>query len=263
VYDIDRVSGPSPDREDRRPVPAVSTDSHTNILGPSGIGQGWRPRHRSLLAPGLYLVQGTFSKLVLKGSTANGISAKDITLNLLERFGASSLLGTSIEVEGEMVGSLTLDQRITIASMATEMGAITLLFPPSREVIRYCESRSRKKITPHAADPDAVYEQVHLVDAGKFSQRIALPGNPHDVSGLPATRVWIDSAFIGSCTNGRIEDMRSAATVLKNRKVAPGVVMKIVPQPISIVMPGGRIIGLSEAGAIVSNAGCRLCGRSG
>jgi 3-isopropylmalate dehydratase small subunit len=165
-------------------------------------------------------------------------------------------------MEGEPVENLSLDQRITISSMATELGAIVILFQPNKEVIRYCESRAMKKVTPFVADPDATYSRVYRVDVSQFSPRVSRPGKPHDTVGLPSERVWIDSAFIGSCTNGRIEDLRSAAEVLKGRSVAGGVVLKIVPSTDRVwqqCLEEGLLEIFKEAGAMVSNAGCAGC----
>jgi 3-isopropylmalate/(R)-2-methylmalate dehydratase large subunit len=268
VYDIDKGIGTHVLIEEGLAWPgstAVSTDSHANILGAVGaFGQGMGDRdiaavwHRGTT---WFKVPPTV-KIVLKGGPGPRISAKDIALNLLHEFGASSLLGCAIEVEGEMVERMTLDQRITVASMATEMGAIILLFPPNREVIRYCESRSRRKVTGTVADPDATYDRVIHLDAARFIPRISLPGRPHDTSNLPEGRVWIDSALIGSCTNGRIEDLRAAASLLRNRRVAPGVVLKIVPATDRVwqqCLEEGLLETFKEAGALVSNAGCAGC----
>ncbi len=268
VFDIDKGIGTHVLIEEGLAWPgstAVSTDSHANILGAVGaFGQGMGDKdiaaswHRGTT----WFKVPPSVKIILTGKPGTDISAKDIALNLLDEFGASFLLGYAIEIEGAMVDALTLDQRITIASMATEMGAIIILFPPNNEVLSYCESRSGKKITPFVADGDAIYERVINVDVSKFTSRISLPGKPHDTSGIPEARVWIDSAFIGSCTNGRIEDMRAAAQILKNREVADGVVLKIVPATDRVwqqCLEEGLIEVFKEAGALVSNAGCAGC----
>ncbi|HDS06885.1 MAG TPA: homoaconitate hydratase, partial [Bacteroides sp.] len=140
--------------------------------------------------------------------------------------------------------------------------AIIMLFPPSREVISYCQSRARKKISPVTADADASYSDLLEVDVSAFTRRISRPGKPHDTVELPDEKLWIDSAFIGSCTNGRIEDMRAAASVLKGRKIAEGVVLKIVPATDRVwqqCMDEGLIQVFKDAGALVSNAGCAGC----
>ena len=268
VYDIDKGIGTHVLIEEGLAYPgstAVSTDSHANILGAIGaFGQGMGDRDiaASWHKGSVWFRVPPSVKIVLEGELPDSVTAKDLILNLLEKFGASTLLGCSIEMEGEPVENLSLDQRITISSMATELGAIVILFQPNKEVIRYCESRAMKKVTPFVADPDATYSRVYRVDVSQFSPRVSRPGKPHDTVGLPSERVWIDSAFIGSCTNGRIEDLRSAAEVLKGRSVAGGVVLKIVPSTDRVwqqCLEEGLLEIFKEAGAMVSNAGCAGC----
>ncbi|MEA3462569.1 MAG: aconitase family protein, partial [Bacteroidota bacterium] len=268
VYDIDKGIGTHILMEEGLCYPgstAVSTDSHANILGAVGaFGQGMGDKDIAVAwhKGATWFKVPSSVKVVLEGILDPQITAKDIALNLLDHFGASTLLGTAIEMEGEMVENLTLDQRITIASMATEMGAIIILFQPNKEVIRYCESRTRKKIEPVIADGNADYKEVYHLDVSKFSCRISLPGKPHDTSSLPEEKVWIDSAFIGSCTNGRMEDLRAAAAVLDGRHVAEGVVLKIVPATDRVwqrCMEEGLLEIFKQSGALVSNAGCAGC----
>ena len=268
VFDIDRGIGTHVLIEEGLAFPgstAVSTDSHANILGAVGaFGQGMGDKdiaaawHKGSV---WFKVPHTV-KIILKGKLAPHLSAKDMALNLLAEFGANKLLGFAIELEGEMLENLSLDQRMTVASMATEMGAIIILFPPNNEVIRFCESRARKKITVPGADPNATYAQTFTVDVAAFKLKISLPGKPHDTDDLPAQKTWIDSAFIGSCTNGRIEDLRAAAAVLDGRHIADGVVLKIVPATDRVwsrCLEEGLLDIFKESGALVSNAGCAGC----
>ena len=191
------------------------------------------------------------------------MSSKDIILNLLKIFGANSLLGYSIEIYGPSVDNLDLDDRITISSMATEMGAIIILFPPAKAIIDYCSLRSKTKFEPIFADDNANYEKVFTIDVTAFKQMVSLPGEPHNtINVTEVAGIKIDSAFIGSCTNGRMNDMRKAASILKNRKIAPGVVLKIVPATDEIwkqCLTEGLINIFKKAGALVSNAGCAGC----
>lgn len=268
VYDIDKGIGTHVLIEEGLAFPgstAVSTDSHANILGAVGaFGQGMGDKD---IAAAWYRGSVWFKvppteKIILEGEVPAKLTAKDIALNLLGIFGASTLLGSAIEIEGQAVEKFTLDQRITISSMATEMGAITILFPPNKEVIRYCESRAMRKIEATVADPDASYRKVHRVDLSTFQPMVSRPGKPHDTVSIPADKVWIDSAFIGSCTNGRIEDMREAAGVLRGKRLAEGVVLKIVPATDLVwqqCLEEGLLEVFKEAGAMVSNAGCAGC----
>ncbi len=245
---------------------AVTTDSHANILGAIGaFGQGMGDKD---IAAAFYRGKVWFKvpptvKMNLTGALPNGVTAKDIVLNLLHKFGANDLLGMAVEFYGEVVDKLTLDQRITIASMGTEMGAIILLFPPNREVMDYCEKATGKKPEPVLADADARYAAEYTIDVSRFVPMVSRPGKPHDTVDIQMEkRVKIDSAFVGSCTNGRMEDMRTVARVLKGRKVAPGVVLKIVPATDNIwrqCLDEGLITIFKDAGALVSNAGCAGC----
>ncbi len=269
VYDIDKGIGTHIMIEEGYAYPgstAISTDSHANILGAVGaFGQGMGDKDIAVAwAKGKVWFKVPESvKLIIEGEFPDGISAKDIALNLLAEFGANTLLGVSIEIYGDVIDKMGLDDRITISSMATEMGAIILIFPPNIEVLRYCESRYGKKIEKIAADEDAVYKDIYTLNADKFIPRISRPGKPHDAVDFSILGiVKIDSAFIGSCTNGRIEDMREVASVLENRKVAPGVVLKIVPATDLVwqrCLDEGLIDIFKEAGALVSNAGCAGC----
>jgi 3-isopropylmalate/(R)-2-methylmalate dehydratase large subunit len=244
----------------------VTTDSHANIVGAIGaFGQGMGDQDIAAAwnKGKVWFKVPDSVKVTLNGKRPSGLSAKDFALNLLAIFGANKLLGYSVEFYGEDVDNLTLDERITIASMATEMGAITFLFVPNAEVFEYCQVRTRKIVSLIKPDIDARYIHHYQLDISKFEQRVSKPGKPHDttVIGL-VKKIKIDSAFLGSCTNGRIEDMRKAAQILKGRKLAPGVVLKIVPATDEIwqqCLLEGIIDIFKEAGALVSNAGCAGC----
>jgi 3-isopropylmalate dehydratase small subunit len=245
---------------------AVSTDSHANILGAvCSFGQGMGDQDIAVAwAKGSVWFKVPESvKIILNGKRPKDLSAKDIVLNLLGIFGANKLLGYSIELYGEEVDKLTLDERITISSMATEMGAIIILIPANQEILNYCSKVSGRKIENIIADKDAYYTEIHELDISKFVQMVSLPGKPHGtVNIIEAKKVKIDSAFIGSCTNGRMEDLRIVARILKGKKVAPGVVLKIVPATNQIwenCLEEGLIKIFKEAGAMVSNAGCAGC----
>lgn len=269
VYDIDSGIGTHLVIDKGLAYPGstvVSTDSHANILGAIGaFGQGMGDKDiAAAWANGKSWFKVPKSiKLNLIGKRAADIYAKDIVLNLLNKFGANQLLGYSVEIYGEEAEKMTLDERITISSMATEMGAIIVLFPPNDEIIKYAEARTKGKIEKVLADPDAVYEKEIDIELDKFVPMMSKPGHPDDSVNIDEIRgTKIDSAFIGSCTNGRYEDMKLVAEILKNRKVAPGVVLKIVPSTDEIwqqLLTEGIIKIFKDAGALVSNAGCAGC----
>ena len=269
VFDIDSGIGTHQAIEKGLVQPGgtfVSTDSHANIMGAIGaFGQGMGDQDiAAVWAKGKAWFKVPASvKINLNGSRPKNIAAKDIILNLLNIFGANKLLGKAVEIYGEEVDKLTLDERITISSMATEMGAIIILFTPNDAIYKKLEELSGKKSPRIFADDNAVYEQEFDIDMSTFVPMVAKPGHPHDDTSVADVRkTKIDSAFIGSCTNGRMEDMRITAEILKGKKVAPGVVLKIVPSTDEIwrkSLDEGLIKIFKDAGALVSNAGCAGC----
>jgi len=268
VFDIDAGIGTHLAIDKGLAVPGctlVSTDSHANILGAIGsFGQGMGDQDiaAAWVNGKVWFKVPESVKMVLEGTCPSGVYAKDIVLNLLRRFGANSLLGKAVEFSGDLE-QFTLDQRITIASMATEMGAIAIFFPPSEEVVNYCRKRSGKNFEPVFADEKADYADVFHNDLVDFKPAVSMPGKPHHVKDVAeVTGIKIDSAFIGSCTNGRMEDLIVAASILDGRKVAPGVVLKIVPTTDEIwqkCLDEGLLKIFKEAGALVGNAGCAGC----
>ncbi len=269
VYDINSGIGTHLAIDEGLAVPGstlVSTDSHANILGAIGaFGQGMGDRDiAAAWARGSVWFKVPESvKIILKGQRPENVSAKDIVLNLLRIFGADGMLGYSMELYGDETDQLSLDERITISSMATEMGAIALFIPPSEHIAEYCMAHSYQIVSPVYASVEAVYKKEIEIDISGFVPSVSVPGNPENV--VPVSEVKgrkIDSVFIGSCTNGRLEDMQVAAELLKNRKVAPGLVLKIVPSTDAIwkqCMDEGYMQIFKAAGALVGNAGCAGC----
>ncbi|MFZ5518174.1 MAG: aconitase/3-isopropylmalate dehydratase large subunit family protein [Candidatus Zhuqueibacterota bacterium] len=244
----------------------ISTDSHANIMGAIGaFGQGMGDQDiAAAWAYGkIWFKVPPTVKVILKGKPNPLATAKDITLAILRVTGANGLLGCASEVYGDIVDELGLAARITIASMNTEMGGIIMLFPPNQEVIDYSNHANGKKVTPVYADPDAEYLRELVVDIEGLEPLISRPGHPEDViTTCDIADIKIDSAFIGSCTNGRYEDMVEAARILNGRKIAPGVVLKIVPATDSVwrrCLDDGLIEVFKDAGALVGNAGCAGC----
>jgi len=269
IYDIDAGIGTHLLIEEGYVFPgatAISTDSHANILGAVGaFGQGMGDMD---IAAAWHTGKIWFKvpqsvKINFYGKISGNVSSKDIVLNLLRIFGANSLLGYSIEIYGEPADNLSLDDRITISSMVTEMGAIIIMFPPSPEIIEYCSKRASGMFKPVFADKNATYLKTFNIDVSAFVPMVSRPGEPHDTVNVSEVNgLKIDSAFIGSCTNGRMSDMKKVSDILKNRRVAPGVVLKIVPATDEIwrqCLEEGLIAIFKKAGALFSNAGCAGC----
>ena len=269
VYDIDAGIGTHLAIDRGLILPGgtfVSTDSHANILGAIGaFGQGMGDQDiAAVWANGSAWFKVPKSvKIILTGERPSNVTAKDFALNLLNIFGANKLLGYSVEIYGDAVDHFSLDERITIASMATEMGAIIILFTPNEVIAKTLEGLHGKKINVISADSNAQYESELKIDIEAFKPMVARPGHPHDDIEVEAVKkIKIDSAFIGSCTNGRMEDLEQTAKILNGRKVAPGVVLKIVPSTNEIwqeALEKGYIKIFKDAGAMVSNAGCAGC----
>ncbi len=269
VFDIDRGIGTHIAIDEGLAAPGstlVSTDSHANLLGAIGaFGQGMGDldiAHAFAHGTVWFKCPPTV-KVTLRGVPSPAATPKDIALAVLMSLGASGLLGVAAEFYGPAADALTLDGRITVASMATEMGAITAFFPPNDEVAAHCERASGGPVQRIVADPDARYASRLDVRVDGLVPLISRPGRPEDVTEVrKVAGRRIDSAFIGSCTNGRMEDLRAAATVLAGRRVAPGVVLKVVPATDRIwrqCLAEGILVALKTAGALVGNAGCGGC----
>jgi 3-isopropylmalate/(R)-2-methylmalate dehydratase large subunit len=282
VYDIDSGIGTHVAIDEGLVGPGgtlVSTDSHANILGAIGaFGQGMGDQdiaHAFAYGTTWFVVPGTI-RVTLQGLPSPEATPKDVTLALARHFGANGLLGYAAELYGEYVDQLGLAGRVTIASMATEMGAITMLFPPNQAVMQHCEAARRRFIertgTPEDAvprvsavyaDPDAHYAGDVVIDIAGLEPLISRPGHPEDV--VPVRELQgrrVDSVFIGSCTNGRYEDFAAAARVLEGRHIAPGMVLKVVPATDVIwrqLLEDGVVQLFKDAGALISNAGCAGC----
>lgn len=244
----------------------VSTDSHANILGAIGaFGQGMGDidiAHAFAYGKIWFKVPPSI-KIILKGRPCSTATPKDVVLKMNKELGANGLLGYAAELYGDYVDDLSLDGRVTIASMATEMGGIIMLFPTNEKIMQHYKKLFGITIKPINADHDASYERTLEIDLSNLTPQISRPGHPEDVvcvSGVPG--VAVDSGFIGSCTNGRLEDMRAVAVILKNKTIAPGRVLKIVPATDTIwntCLAEGLIKTFKEAGALVGSAGCAGC----
>lgn len=268
VYDVDRGIGTHIAIDEGLVGPGgtlVSTDSHANILGAIGaFGQGMGDQDIAYAwANGtVWFSVPPSVRIVLLGRPGLHGSPKDVVLACLKHFGASGLLGFAAEYYGAAAGSLSLDGRITVASMATEMGGIITFFPPSDDVVEHCRKAGADS-SPAYADSEAAYAREVEIDIDGLEPMIARPGHPDDV--VPVSEVAgrkIDSAFVGSCTNGRYEDLAAVAEILEGRRVAPGVVLKIVPATDRIwqrCLKEGLIGVFKKAGVLFGNAGCAGC----
>ena len=195
-------------------------------------------------------------KFVLTGKPTKYVSGKDVILHIINEIGVDGALYKSMEFVGDGIQYLTMDDRFTICNMAIEAGAKNGIFPVDDQTIAYMEEHSKKTYKVYTADEDAKYERVVEVDLSKVRPMVAfphLPGNGHTIDEIETMdKIMIDQVVIGSCTNGRISDLRKAAAILKGKKVARNVRVMVVPATQKIFLQC-IVEGLAE---IFVEAGC-------
>ncbi|MGC9308657.1 MAG: 3-isopropylmalate dehydratase large subunit [Thermoplasmatota archaeon] len=269
VYDVDQGIGTHVMLEQGRILPgvtAVGTDSHYNIVGAVGaFGQGMGDMDIAFTfkTGRTWFEVPESMKITFTGMPDGEWTAKDLTLKVLSEIGSTGALGKAVEFEGDVIDELSLAGRITLSSMLTEMGGIIGFIPPSKEVLAFCRERSGSEVQPVYADDDATYEEEIGIDVSDLEPLVAAPYSPANVKSVASlSDVAIDTVFIGSCTNGRLEDMQAAADVLRGNHIADGVTAKIVPATREVwdeMLQSGVLRDLHEAGALISNPGCGGC----
>ncbi len=266
LYDVDAGIGSHVLYEEKIIKPGdtvVGTDSHLNLLGAFSVfGQGMGDVDIAFaFKTGKTWFEVPKSiKIELSGKLKYPATAKDLTLALLKELGSFGALGYSIDFTGEAIEYLKIDERITIASMVTEMGGIIGLFPINGEVEEYFKDKIYEDVNP---DKDANYEKIYKFDLSEVVPFISLPGSPEKVVSVKDVEgVKINSIFIGSCTNGRYSDIHQVAEILKGKRIPKDVMVKVVPATRKVwgeLLKNGDLQILYEAGAIVSHPGCGGC----
>lgn len=244
----------------------VSTDSHMNITGAIGaFGQGMGDVDIAFIfrSGRTWFEVPESLRINLKGSIAPPTTIRDVTLRVVGIIGSRGALGKSIEYYGDIVDNLKLFERLTLASMATEMAAIISFIPPSDSLVRELRTATSHDFEPVYADSNACFAEELTIDINGLEPQVSLPPAPDNVKNVREVKgTRIDSVFIGSCTNGRYEDIKSAADYLEGRTVAPGIMLRIVPATRKVyeeLLRNGDLERLFNAGAIVSNPGCGGC----
>jgi 3-isopropylmalate/(R)-2-methylmalate dehydratase large subunit len=245
----------------------VGADSHTVMAG--GLGAFATGMGSSDVAIAMALGKTWFRvpdavKVNISAQFQKGVGAKDIILYLIGQIGADGATYQSLEFSGEAVDKMSIPERLTISNMAVEAGAKVGLFPSDSVTKAYLEARGRgKDYQPLAADPDAQYVKVINIDLNKLEPMVA---KPHTVDNSSTARqlkgTKIQQVFIGTCTNGRVEDLALAASILKGRKHHPATRLVIGPASKTILLEAirlGYITTLIEAGAIILPPGCGAC----
>ena len=244
----------------------IGADSHTctyGALGAFATGVGSTDLAAAMLTGELWFKVPSSIKFVVYGKMPKWVSGKDLILNIIGRIGVDGALYQAMEFTGETILNLPMADRLSMANMAIEAGAKNGIFAPDAITEEYVKPRARRPYKFYASDADAVYSQVIEIDAGKLEPQVAFPHLPSNVKGISqAGNVKIDQSLIGSCTNGRIEDLRIAAGILKNRKASSGVRLIVVPATPFIyrqALQEGLLEIFLNADAVISPPSCGAC----
>ena len=244
----------------------VGSDSHTTTYGAFGAfaaGVGRSEMGALYATSKIWLKTPASLKITVSGRLADPITAKDLILKIIGTIGADGALYRSAEYGGEAIEAMSLASRMVLCNMAIEMGAKNGYCAPDEKVFSFLESRAETRYTPVYPDADAVYEQELTFDANSLEPQVAKPHTVDnvapvgDVAGTP-----IHQALLGTCTNGRMEDLRLAAKVLDGRKIARGVRMLVLPASQEILLDAmheGLMEVFVKAGALLLNPGCGPC----
>lgn len=244
----------------------VGADSHTctyGALGAFATGVGSTDLAAAMLTGELWFKVPQSIKFVISGSLQPWVSGKDLILHIIGRIGVDGALYKAMEFTGDAVPHLTMADRMSMTNMAIEAGAKNGIFAPDAVTAEYIEKRARRQYKFYLSDSDAFYSEVVEIDAGKIEPQVAFPHLPSNVKNVSAAGdIKIDQSLIGSCTNGRIEDLRTAARILHNKKAAPWVRLIVVPATPAIyrqALEEGLLKIFLDAGAVISPPSCGAC----
>ncbi|MBU4266883.1 MAG: 3-isopropylmalate dehydratase large subunit [Candidatus Altiarchaeota archaeon] len=243
----------------------VGADSHTcsyGALGAFGTGIGSTEAAAAMAIGRLWFKVPESQKFTIEGKPGKYVMGKDIVLNIIGDIGVSGSLYKSMEFHGSTIEGLSIAERISISNMAIEAGGKAGIIQPDDKTTAYLKGRVRGEFTPVYSDKDAEYVEKFNYDAGEFVPTVAEPFLPENTKPASELDIEIDQAYLGSCTNGRIEDLRVAAEIMKGKKVKEGVRMIVVPATKRIyemAMEEGLIKTFMDADAYVSGPTCGAC----
>lgn len=244
----------------------IGADSHTctyGALGAFSTGVGSTDMAAGMATGKAWFKVPAAIKFILTGKPAKWISGKDIILHIIGKIGVDGALYKSMEFVGDGISYLTMDDRFTIANMAIEAGGKNGIFPVDAAAEQYMKEHSARPYTVYDADADAVYDAEYTIDLSELKPTVAFPHLPENTKPIDEVgEIPIDQVVIGSCTNGRIEDLRTAASILRGRKAAKGVRVIVIPATQQIylqAMEEGLLRTFIEAGAVVSTPTCGPC----
>ena len=245
----------------------IGADSHTctyGALGAFSTGVGSTDMAAGMATGKAWFKVPAAIKFILTGKLSKWVSGKDIILHIIGMIGVDGALYKSMEFVGDGIANLSMDDRFTIANMAIEAGGKNGIFPVDEKAIAYMKEHTTKQYTIYEADSDAVYEEEYTIDLSMLRPTIAFPHLPENTKTIDEITdpVKIDQVVIGSCTNGRFDDLEIAAEVLKGKHVAKGMRCIILPATQAIymqAMEAGFLKTFIEAGAVVSTPTCGPC----
>lgn len=244
----------------------IGADSHTctyGALGAFSTGIGSTDMAAGMATGKCWFKVPSAIKFLLKGKPSKWVSGKDIILHIIGMIGVDGALYRSMEFTGEGVNNLSMDDRFSMANMAIEAGAKNGIFPVDEKTIAYIQEHSSKPYKIYTSDEDAEYDEVYEIDLSTIKPTVAFPHLPDNTRSIDEVgEVKIDQVVIGSCTNGRIEDLRVAADILKGKKVAKGVRVIVIPVTQKVYLQAlqeGLIETFIKAGVVVSTPTCGPC----
>ena len=244
----------------------IGADSHTctyGALGAFSTGVGSTDMAAGMAAGENWFKVPSAIKVNLVGKLQKYVSGKDVILHLIGLIGVDGALYKSIEFAGEGVSELSMDDRFTIANMAIEAGGKNGIFPVDEKTMEYVKDRFGRPVVVYEADEDAEYEQVVTIDLSELKPTVSLPHLPSNTKTIDEVKgMHIDQCVIGSCTNGRISDLRAAAEIFKGRTVAAGVRCIVIPATQDVylqAMKEGLLETFITAGCAVSTPTCGPC----
>ncbi len=244
----------------------IGADSHTCTYGAVGAfstGVGSTDMAAGMATGMAWFKVPAAIKVVLTGKLKPTVSGKDVILHLIGMIGVDGALYKSLEFVGDGVATLSMDDRLCICNMAIEAGAKNGIFPVDDVTTAYLTGRSRREWKVYEADPDAVYEQTITIDLSALESTVSYPHLPENTHlAKESGDIKIDQVVIGSCTNGRLEDMEAAYNILKGKTIAPGVRVIIIPATMNIYKEcilRGWTTAFIDAGCVVSTPTCGPC----
>lgn len=244
----------------------IGADSHTctyGALGAFSTGVGSTDMAAGMVTGKAWFKVPSAIRFELVGKPSKWVSGKDVILHIIGMIGVDGALYRSMEFTGEGINNLSMDDRFTICNMAIEAGGKNGIFPVDETALQYMKEHSKREFTVYEADEDAEYDETYVIDLSQLKPTVSFPHLPSNTRTIDQVgEVKIDQAVIGSCTNGRIDDIRAAAEILKGKKVAKGVRCIVIPATQAIylqAMREGLLEIFIEAGAVVSTPTCGPC----